>query len=393
MKISRAGVITLTCLMALGGALVAWRLRTPPHIDLEACTGLLGRPLRVGIVPWPGYAGGIMANDGFAPKQASIFYQQHNLCVEFLPVTDDDVRDLMFKRGGRDGLDVVWSTVDYWSYQLPNNKLKARAIMQVDWSHGGDAVVAAGDIRSLADLVHKRIALIVHTPSRWLLEQLLITANFNDSQRGKIVANLVQEKSPDEVIQDFANKKVDVAVLWEPYVTKAQKLRVGSRVLFDTSKPETSKQIADIMVAREHFIREHPDVIEAFIAGWMDGTVEASRSRTKVVDLLMSNEKEFGSRAMAEKSLTQVRWAGLIENNEMFALDGGLRPAKFDTIFADASRLWVKRGEIASAMDTASAKDDRFIRRIFHRRFPDGFRMDPGAESVLPKGSDPAVAP
>ena len=37
------------------------------------CKGLLGRPLRVGIVTWPGYAGGIVANNGFKPNKDCIY--------------------------------------------------------------------------------------------------------------------------------------------------------------------------------------------------------------------------------------------------------------------------------------------------------------------------------
>lgn len=45
------------------------------------CRGLLGRPLRVGVVTWPGYAGGILANNGFRPNKDCIYYQKNNLCV------------------------------------------------------------------------------------------------------------------------------------------------------------------------------------------------------------------------------------------------------------------------------------------------------------------------
>jgi len=43
------------------------------------------------------------------------------------------------------------------------------------------------------------------------------------------------------------------------------------------------------MVAREDFIKDHPDVIRAFVAGWLAGTAEANQNPDKVVQLLMEN--------------------------------------------------------------------------------------------------------
>src|SRR5712691_7367658 len=94
--------------------------------------GLLGRPLRVGVVTWPGYAGGIVANNGFKPTDDSIYYKRHNLYVEFLLMEDVDARAKAFARGGKEGVDIVWSTVDFWGNELPGfikNDTKARAIM------------------------------------------------------------------------------------------------------------------------------------------------------------------------------------------------------------------------------------------------------------------------
>src|SRR5687768_16988269 len=86
----------------------------PAPATLGGDQGILGRPLRVGIVTWPGYAGGIVANNGFAPNRESIYWNGHKLLVEFLLMEDVDVRATAFARGGPDGVDIVWSTVDFW---------------------------------------------------------------------------------------------------------------------------------------------------------------------------------------------------------------------------------------------------------------------------------------
>src|SRR6267378_272376 len=48
----------------------------------------LARPIKVAIVTWGGYAGGIVANNGFAPTKDSLFYKDQGIQVELLVIDD-----------------------------------------------------------------------------------------------------------------------------------------------------------------------------------------------------------------------------------------------------------------------------------------------------------------
>src|SRR5881397_1997902 len=48
----------------------------------------LNRPIKVAIVLWGGYAGGIMANGGMAPNPDSVFYKDFGVQVELLQIDD-----------------------------------------------------------------------------------------------------------------------------------------------------------------------------------------------------------------------------------------------------------------------------------------------------------------
>ena len=90
--VGRIAILVLVAGVAIGG--IRWYLSGDPLLDAikkKAQETPLGRPLRVGIVSWPGYAGGIVANNGFKPNTDCIFWN-NNLIVEFLPVEDADVR-------------------------------------------------------------------------------------------------------------------------------------------------------------------------------------------------------------------------------------------------------------------------------------------------------------
>src|SRR6476660_7063284 len=79
--------------------------------DAGGDQGLLGRPLRVGVVTWPGYCGGLVANNGFKPNKDCLYWNNHKLLVQFMLMEDVDARAKAFARGGKDGVDIVWSTV------------------------------------------------------------------------------------------------------------------------------------------------------------------------------------------------------------------------------------------------------------------------------------------
>ena len=205
MKIKTSGKIMILIVLA-GVIFGGWQLyqrnmgggkpatgsiaNVPVPATVSGDQGILGRPLRVGVVTWPGYAGGIVANGGFKPSHESIYFKNHKLLVEFMLMEDVDARSKAFAKGGPEGVDIVWSTVDYWANELPGLKkggVDSKAIMQVDWSRGGDAIVAAGNINRIEDLVGKKISLALFTPSHWLLEYSLQNSSLDDAQQGAIV--------------------------------------------------------------------------------------------------------------------------------------------------------------------------------------------------------------
>jgi ABC-type nitrate/sulfonate/bicarbonate transport system substrate-binding protein len=324
---------------------------------------LLGRPLRVGVVTWPGYMGGIVANNGFKPNQDSLYFKNHNLLVEFALMEDADARSKALANGA---VDFVWSTVDFLANEAPGflkGGTPVKAVMQVDWSRGGDAIVANDSIKKIEDLKGKKISLALFTPSHWFLESSLENSSLDENDQSEIMKSLVGVNASPDARQNFTAGKVDAAVVWEPDVTQALKERQGSHIVI--SSKTAANLIADLMIAREDFVRQHPDVVKAFIAGWMDGTEAANRNPNHTAELLMENEPLYQELGQDEtlKNLTTVRWADLGDNAKMFGLGGG--EPLFDRIFKQASRAWVKRGYISSPIPPEMAKDVTALRSLY----------------------------
>jgi ABC-type nitrate/sulfonate/bicarbonate transport system substrate-binding protein len=335
--------------------------------------GMLGRPLRVGIVSWPGYAGGLVANNGLRPSKDSYFWKdkdkEHQLLVEFVLREDETQLLHEFAQGGdRGGLDVIWSTVDSLAKQIPQLQkegLKPQAFMQVDWSHGADAIVTSADINRIEQLSGKRIA-VSQAASQWLFEYSLQISDLSENEKKEIRFNdLVHTEGSEEARDLFINRKVDAAVLWEPDVTKAKKQGNG-RVLIDTRA--APKLIADVMVADAEFIKEHKNVIAAFVDGWLnDGTKRANSDPALAAQMLLNEPKfaELGQETTREL-VAKTILTTLDDNAEMFGLaeDGDIY---FDHLFRRASQTWLKAHYIdkREEVDPKQAREVRFLRELY----------------------------
>jgi NitT/TauT family transport system substrate-binding protein len=348
----------------------------------RADEGILGRPLRVGIVSWPGYAGGLVANNGLPPNKDSLFWKQHKLLVEFVEQNNETILldDLATGK-----LDIIWSTVDSLAQQAPallKKGIQPRAFMQVDWSRGGDAIISSSEIKEIEGLKGKRVA-VSEAASQWLFEYSLDHSSLTEVDRTQIRQMRIHTKGGSREARElFINNKVDAAVLWEPDLKAAidkENGRAGAHILIDTST--APKLIADVMVTKEDFIRQRPDVIKAFVEGWLDGTTKAINDPMLAVKVLQG---ETGFESLSDKEIQELlpkaAWATLNDNEEMFGLSGG--PVFFDQLFNQASSLWLKVGSITNRVPADQVRDTGLLTEVYNARQPLS-KLNCGSENPL----------
>jgi NitT/TauT family transport system substrate-binding protein len=340
----------------------------------------LGRPLHVALNQWPGWLGGIFANNGLKPNKACLYYEKYNLLVEF-QIMDDPVAMTNEFAAGR--VDLAWSTMDTAATQLGGLKkggTPAKILFQVDYSQGGDAIVARQGINRFEDLKGKTVALIPLSPSETLLRYGVLNSSLTETQKRAIINGKIQQDLPSAVVSTFTAGKADAIVTWEPNISAALKAVPGSHVIFSSETAATL--IGDCFLARTDFIQEHGDLIKAFIKGWFDGAFEANRNPRKAVQVMMESFPDFNSLG-AKGSLdtfNKVKLTTLADNAKTFGLGGG-HPV-FDTIYNQANSFYVDA--VQDQVSPQEAKDDRFVREIFamqeHKTVtpPEEFKPTPG---------------
>lgn len=320
-------------------------------------TSGLNRPLRVAINTWAGHAPGIVANGGMKPgSAASLYKKKYGLDVEFKLFEDPSQKLAAFISGD---VDVMWDTVDSYAREasvLAEKGIKARAIIQEDWSRGGDGIVSLKTIKSVEDLKGKKIATTQYTPSHWLLLFLLSQSGLSPQDRAEIEKNLTIVPEAPQAAALFKAKKVDAAVTWEPDLSGAVSAREDEAHILVSTVAATNV-IADTLVARQQIVDEAPKAIGDFVAGWFEA-IGVMKEDPEGTNRLVGAELKLTPEDVSGM-LSGLKLTGFADNAIFFGLSGP--KSSFDALFNGAFVIWRKKGVVTKVVDGADFKDGRFV--------------------------------
>jgi NitT/TauT family transport system substrate-binding protein len=327
-------------------------------VQTSAGTGKLGRPLVVAINTWAGHAPGLVANGGLEQLADSI-YAKKGIKVSFKLIEDPSAKLTALIAGQ---VDVMWDTVDSWSREagvLQEKGIPARAILQEDWSRGGDGIVSLKTIESVEDLKGKKIATTQFTPSHWLLLYLLAQSGLTREDKQTIEKNLVFTAEAPLAAAAFKSGNVDAAVTWEPDLSLAVNARPNeAHVLISTAA--ATHIIADVLVARQQVIDTAPETLSAFVAGWFEAIDEMQRNRgsaTSVVAKALKLTPDDVDGMLSGLKLTN--WA---DNAWFFGLTTPSGTAShYQNLFDAASTIWRTHGAITKVADASERLAPRFV--------------------------------
>src|SRR6184192_847344 len=188
---------------------------------------------------WTGYALIYLAN-------SKGIWKSHGLNVNFKDVEDPNDRFIALTAGRLEGMA---STVDAFARQQSNG-VPAIEVFPIDASVGGDGILAKNTIQTVADLKGKTVAVNQGSVSEWFLAQVL-------KDKGLSLSDVKEQNMKSgEAGAAFVASKVDVAVTWEPWLSKA-KVRQDGHVL--VSSKEYPDLIMDSFAFRKDFIKAYYD--------------------------------------------------------------------------------------------------------------------------------------
>jgi len=305
---------------------------------------------------------------------------------------EDDQADCKsrMKRLEEGELDFAVATVDSYLLNAEQFSYPGVIVAVIDESNGGDAILARKDqVASLDALKGKIDAKVAFTPAS-PSEHLAKAAadHFNVPELHPPPGPLrIAAKGSEQAKKALLSGEADVAVLWEPDVTKALQNKGVVKLL---GTEDTERLIVDILLVRRDFAEKNPQLVKLFLNTYF----KVLKKYRQDEELLLRHVKE--ETGLAEEPvrimLKGVKWLSLLDNCEQwFGLTaaGGAGEEGLISAIESTADILVNAGDF-----TVSPVPDGNPYRLTNRSFLEElFKGNTGFTSSGSKAAPAAFAP
>ncbi len=305
---------SISCIMAIFLVISIFGCKQKVESEQKPTTDTI----KIGMVTFPGYAPLYLA------KEKKFF---DGLNVELIRIEAiGDIRAAM--QGGK--IDAYAATYDIFQ-ATQNVEPPGIGFLAIDESNGADGVIVSEGIKSVKDLKGKLVGAEPGFPPYFILQYMLNKENMTlkDVQ--------FKDISSQDAGNAFVAKKLDVAGTYEPYLSKSQSMRKGSRILI--SSKDTPGLIVDLLFASPKLVHEKPEVLRKIANGWFKA-VEYWKSNPDESMEIMA--KSFGvAKNELQDIKTGLKWLTREDNLQKF--DNKLKNNAYET-FDLVGDILVKNG-------------------------------------------------
>jgi NitT/TauT family transport system substrate-binding protein len=274
---------------------------------------------------WVGYGPLYIARD-------KGIFKKNGVDVDLIVMEDPKER---FPTLMADKIQMIASTVDTALLYL-KQPTDFQYVVAIDDSNGGDGIVAIKDIKSIADLKGKKVAVNEGSVSEFYLNVLLAKAGLKEPDLNTVNMTAADAGSA------FVAKRVDAAVTWEPWLTKGKSTDFG-HLLVDSST--TPGLITDVIIVKTSWANAHKKDVAAIVKSWNEAVAyyranpdESIAIMAKGVGGWLKDPKEFKS------TLPGIKFYGADDNKAFFGTSA--KPGPLATTVKDAIDVWSSRGKL-----------------------------------------------
>ena len=318
--------------------------RLPDVKGTSAYKPLADNTVRFALNVWAGWGPIILANDGFKPGKIWKTAKGDEFKVELVLIDNPVAMRDAYAAGE---VHIGWATLDMVPLfmegfvdktgQPRDSRVMPRIYQQIDWSNGGDGIVARESIKTVSDLRGKKVVLAQNSPSHYFLLNMLVAGGVQPSE-----VNMVFTEDAFQAAAAFnAQKDAAAAVSWAPDIYNLAEVK-GNRMLVTTQT--ANKLIADVWFARADFAKDHGDKIEAIVRGIFDAMEELKKDDQKAKCAKLMAD---GYNIPASETINMfgdahnTNWA---ENFQFFLNQNN--PTNFERVWSQAYYLYRRVGAI-----------------------------------------------
>jgi NitT/TauT family transport system substrate-binding protein len=328
-------LISIIVILGLGTTTTTTTTTTKEKLFTEKIT--------IGVTHWPGYFGLHIADQ-------KGFFKDSGLDVEvkmFPSLTDVSkaYREQNIEARGSPSFDVLKDA---------NNGLDQKIVLVVDYSNGGDGIIASKSIKSIKDAKGKRVAF-----EKGTLEEFFFIHTLEHYSLG--IKDIVPiDLGPKEAAQAIVDGTADIAVTFEPFMSEALALTGGNKIYSSADDPGF---ISDVLVFHPEFIKKYPETVQAIIEAYFKA-LQFTKDNPTEAEALLAKRLSI-SPAEVTSALMGITILSKDENRVAVTFSAGLESLYGNMRSVDnflAENLSI--ADINLRIDPDSLIDPSFIRSI-----------------------------
>lgn len=328
-----------------GPGLIMRSLLGMTSVLVLAAPMLAGAAIRatVGVVNWIGYGPLYCA-------AANGYYAKRGWEVRLVTFSDNSLMSGALQGGELDASTLTYDQVIVADARGWNLKV----VMPVDYSTGGDAILAKGDVRTVQDLKGRKVAFQPLSPSDFLLGFALGQVGLSERQIEPV------NSTPEGVVGIMASGAVDAGVTYQPSVSTILKLDGGKRYHILLSSRDARGMITDVLAVKAATIATNPALVDALVRGTMDG-LAFMRAQPEQAAAIIAKALDI-TPAEVRAQLSNIENPPLAELGDVFRRSDNL--PSFQASGRAIGRILLKEGQIGALPRIESTFDARFVNAL-----------------------------
>lgn len=294
-------------------------------LPLLGSAGAQAETVKIAHSTWVGYGPLYIARD-------KGMFKKNGVDVDLIVMEDPKER---FPTLMADKIQMIASTVDTALLYLkkPND---FQYVVAIDDSNGGDGIVAIKDIKSIADLKGRKVAVNEGSVSEFYLNVLLAKAGLKEKDLNTV------NMTAGDAGGAFVAKRVDAAVTWEPWLTKGKSTDFG-HLLVDSST--TPGLITDVIIVKTAWAGAHQKEVAGIVKAWNEAVAYYRANQEESIAIMakgvggwLKDPKEF------KATLPGIKFYGAEDNKAFFGSKA--KPGPLATTVKSAIDVWSGQGKL-----------------------------------------------